>query len=96
MVQNRGIKVKILNGNGSSGIAHKIANELKLQGFEVINIDNADSFDYLKTKIIIYSEKVNLNNQFKQLFKDFEIIKEYQTQQEGSDLIIILGRDMVD
>jgi LCP family protein required for cell wall assembly len=93
---NRGIKVKILNGNGSSGIAHKIANELKLQGFEVINIDNADSFDYLKTKIIIYSEKVNLNNQFKQLFKDFEIIKKYQTQQEGSDLIIILGKDMID
>jgi LCP family protein required for cell wall assembly len=93
---NRGIKVKVLNGNGSSGIAHKIANELKLQGFEVMNIDNADSFDYLKTKIIIYSEKVNLNNQFKQLFKDFEIIKKYQTQQEGSDLIIILGRDMVD
>jgi LCP family protein required for cell wall assembly len=93
---NRGIKVKVLNGNGSSGIAHKIANELKLQGFEVINIDNADSFDYLKTKIIIYSEKVNLNNQFKQLFKDFEIIKKYQTQQEGSDLIIILGKDMID
>lgn len=92
---NRGIKVKVLNGNGSSGIAHKIANELKLQGFEVINIDNADSFDYLKTKIIIYSEKVNLNNQFKQLFKDFEIIKKYQTQQEGSDLIIILGKDMI-
>ncbi|MCJ7788666.1 MAG: LytR C-terminal domain-containing protein [Candidatus Atribacteria bacterium] len=96
MVQNRGIKVKVLNGNGSSEIAHKIANELKLQGFEVINIDNADSFDYLKTKIIIYSEKVNLNNQFKQLFKDFEIIKKYQTQQKGSDLIIILGRDIVD
>jgi len=96
MVQNRGIKVKVLNGNGNSGIAYKIANELKLQVFEVINIDNADSFDYLKTKIIIYSEKVNLNNQFKQLFKDFEIIKKYQTQQEGSDLIIILGRDMVD
>ena len=96
MVQNRGIKVKVLNGNGSSGIANKIANELKLQGFEVINIDNADNFDYLNTKIIIYSNKVNLNNQFKKLFKDFEIIKEDQAQQEDSDLSIILGKDMID
>jgi hypothetical protein len=38
MVQNRGIKVKVLNGNGSSGIAHKIANELKLQGFQVFSL----------------------------------------------------------
>lgn len=28
MVQNRGIKVKVLNGNGSSGIAHKEGSDL--------------------------------------------------------------------
>jgi len=93
--KNSGVKVKVLNGNAMSGIAHKIAKDLELQGFEVVNIDNADHFNYEKTKIIIYSNKVNLDNEFKQLFKDFEIIKRYQTQQEGPDLVIILGKDMI-
>lgn len=92
--QNIGVKVEILNGSGRSGVAHRIAKELELQGFEIVKIDNADNFDYEKTKIILYSNKVNLDNEFKQLFKDFEIVKRYQSQQEGSDLIIILGKDM--
>ncbi|MHC2994243.1 MAG: LCP family protein [Candidatus Atribacteria bacterium] len=94
--QNSGVKVEVLNGNGMAGVAHKIAKELELQGFEVVNIANADNFDYQKTRIIVYSKKVNLDNEFKRLFNDFEIIKRYQTQQEGPDLVIILGKDMID
>ena len=93
--KNSGIKVEVLNGNAMLGIAHRIAKDLELQGFEIVNIDNADNFNYEKTKIIIYSDKVNLDNKFKQLFKDFEIIKGYQTQQKGPDLVIILGKDMI-
>jgi len=93
--KNSGVKVEVLNGNAMSGIAHRIAKDLELQGFEILNIDNADNFNYEKTKIIIYSDKVNLDNEFKQLFKDFEIVKRYQTQQEGPDLVIILGKDMI-
>ena len=92
--KNSGVKVEVLNGNAMSGIAHRIAKDLELQGFEIVNIDNADNFNYEKTKIIIYSDKVNLDNEFKQLFKDFEIVKRYQTQ-DGPDLVIILGKDMV-
>jgi len=93
--KNSGVKVEVLNGNAMSGIAHRIAKDLELQGFEIVNIDNADNFNYEKTKIIICSDKVNLDNEFKQLFKDFEIVKRYQTQQEGPDLLIILGKDMI-
>jgi len=92
--KNSGVEVEVLNGNAMSGIAHKIAKDLELQGFKVINIGNADNFNYEKTKIILYSKEVNLDNQFKKLFKDFEIVKEYQTQ-TNLDLVIILGKDMV-
>lgn len=91
--QNSGIKVEVLNGNGISGVAHRIAKELELQGFEIVNIGNADNFNYEKTKIVVYSKKVNLDNEFKRLFKDFEIVKDYQTNTD-LDLVIILGRDM--
>jgi len=91
--KNSGMKVEVLNGNAMTGIAHKIAKDLELQGFEIINLGNADNFDYEKTKIIVYSKEVNLNNEFKKLFNDFEIVKEYQTN-ANLDLVIILGKDM--
>jgi LCP family protein required for cell wall assembly len=93
--KNSGMKVEVLNGNAMAGIAHKIAKDLELQGFEIVNIGNADNFNYEQTKIIVYSKEVNLDNQFKELFKDFEIAKEYQDQ-TNLDLVIILGKDMID
>jgi len=92
--KNRGMKVEVLNGNAMTGIAHKIAKDLELQGFEIVNLGNADNFNYEKTKIIIYSKEVNLDNEFKKLFNDFEIVKEYRTN-ANLDLVIILGKDMV-
>jgi len=93
--KNSGMKVEVLNGNAMTGIAHKIANDLELQGFEIVNLGNADNFNYEKTKITIYSKEVNLNNEFKKLFNDFEIVKEYQTN-ANLDLVIILGKDLAD
>ncbi|MBU4602361.1 LCP family protein [bacterium] len=92
--KNSGMKVEVLNGNSMMGIAHKIAQDLELQGFEIVNVGNADNFNYQQTKIIVYSKETDLDNQFKELFKDFEIVKEYRTQTD-LDLVIILGKDMV-
>ncbi len=91
--KNSGMKVEVLNGNSMMGTAHKIAQDLELQGFEIVNVGNADNFNYQQTKIIVYSKEVNLDNQFKELFKDFEMVKEYQDQ-ANLDLVIILGKDM--
>ncbi len=49
--KNSGMKVEVLNGNAMTGIAHKIAKDLELQGFEIVNLGNADNFDYEKTKL---------------------------------------------
>jgi len=92
--KNSGMKVEVLNGNAMTGIAHKIAKDLELQGFEIVNLGNADNFNYEKTKIIVYSKEVSLDNEFKKLFNDFEIVKEYQTN-ANLDLVIILGKDMI-
>ena len=91
--KNSGMKLEVLNGNAMSGVAHRIVKDLEVQGFEVVNIGNADRFDYEKTKIIVYSKKVNLDDEFKKLFNDFEIVKENQTD-TNLDLVIILGKDM--
>jgi len=51
------IKVAVLNGNGEKGIASKVASELESQGFKVVTVANADSFDYETTTIIYPSGK---------------------------------------
>jgi len=89
---NIGVKVEVLNGSGGSGIAHRIARELEMQGFEIVNIDNADNFNYQKTEIIIHSKKVNIDGEFKKIFNNFSIIKRYD-ENEKSDLTVILGKD---
>jgi len=93
--KNSGMKLEVLNGNAMFGIANRVAKDLELQGFEIVNIGNADRFDYEKTKIIVYSKKVNLDNEFKKLFNDFEIVNENQTN-TNLDLVIILGKDMTE
>ena len=91
--QNSGVKIEVLNGSGGKGIAHKIARELELQGFEIANIDNADNFNYQKSEIIIHSKEINIDNEFKKLFKDFIILNKYNNLCEV-DITVILGKDM--
>jgi anionic cell wall polymer biosynthesis LytR-Cps2A-Psr (LCP) family protein len=51
------IKVAVLNGNGAQGVASKVASKLESQGFKVVTVANADSFDYETTTIIYPKDK---------------------------------------
>jgi len=46
------VTVEVLNGSGLAGIASKAAVMLQEHGFHVVNVDNADSFDYARTHVI--------------------------------------------
>ena len=52
----RGLNVEVLNGNRIPGIAHRVANKMKELGFNVVNIDNADHFDYQK-RFLLFIQK---------------------------------------
>lgn len=90
----RGLNIEVLNGNRIPGIAHRVANKMKELGFNVVNIDNADHFDYQKTVLIIYSKNAKLDEYFSQLLNDVEIIHRERAP-EGIDITIIVGRNMI-
>lgn len=50
------IKVAVLNGNGAQGVASKVAEKLESEGIKVVEIANADNFDYDTTTIIYPKE----------------------------------------
>lgn len=46
------VTVEVLNGSGVAGIAGKVALMLQEHGFQVVNVDDADSFDYARSRAI--------------------------------------------
>jgi len=90
----RGLNVEVLNGNRIPGIAHRVANKMKELGFNVVNIDNADHFDYQKTILIVYSKKERLEEYLTQILHDIDIIHKSQPN-NGIDMTVIVGKNMV-
>ncbi|HHW01999.1 MAG TPA: LCP family protein [Thermoanaerobacterales bacterium] len=85
-------KVAVLNGNGSSGIASKIARELEQKGFKVVRVANADSFDYETTTILYPKEKKDDAQKIAEIFTNAKLKEENQLQ--AGLTTVIIGKDM--
>jgi len=85
-------KVAVLNGNGSSGIASKIAKELEQNGFKVVSIANADNFDYETTTIIYPKEKKDDAEKIAKIFEHAKMKEESQLQ--AGLTTVIVGKDI--
>ncbi len=92
--KHRGLNIEVLNGNQIPGVAHRVASKMKELGFNVVNIDNADRFDYPKTVLIIYSKEVRADEYINQFLDDVEVIRKEQPNSEV-DMTIIIGKNMV-
>jgi LCP family protein required for cell wall assembly len=56
------IRVRVLNGTGQSGIAHKVAQQLTAEGFQVVGVGDADSHSY-QTTFVRYGTSKNESSQ---------------------------------
>jgi len=92
--KHRGLNIEVLNGNQIPGMAHHVASKLNELGFNVVNVDNADRFDYQKTILIIYSKEIKLDAYIKQYFGEVEVIRRERPENE-MDMTIIIGKNML-
>jgi len=85
-------KVEVLNGSGTTGAAETVAASLKKNGFEVVTIGNAKSFEYSTTQVI--SRKKDLKNvdQIANLVYPAKITIK-PTPKAVADVTVIIGRD---
>lgn len=51
------IRVRVLNGTGQPGIAHKVADQLAAEGFNVVGVGDADSSGYTTTFVRYGTDK---------------------------------------
>lgn len=93
--------VEVLNGTVSTGLASRTADLLRGFGYDVINIGNADSFDYEKTEIIDRSGYEKMAKIFADVIRCKEL--RFETEEDvrfdsqsleyRADFTLIIGKD---
>jgi hypothetical protein len=91
-VEQRVIRVEVLNGCGVAGLAGQVTDFLRLKGFDVVNVGNAENFDFPETLVVDrvgdmpgawqVARAVGIDNVIQQ--KDQDLLL---------DVTLILGRD---
>ncbi len=88
------VKVEILNGNGINGVAAQYKDLIRQKGFDVLQTDNADRFNYENTLILIRSQNTNAGYRLaKELGIDRSRVKIAPDPSLRLDATIILGKD---
>jgi hypothetical protein len=86
-------KVIVLNGVGTSGLAGKAAMKLIKAGYEVIDVKNANGFNYKNTLVIIYSQAMQKNALAAQKVIGYGNIMIELDKQGLTDMTVIIGKD---
>ncbi|MGM0365875.1 MAG: LCP family protein [Actinomycetota bacterium] len=91
----------IANGNGISGVAGRMGRYLRGHGFEVVDMGNADSFNYEKTVIYYTQENKDEADQVALVFESYEkelIGSDEFEERFGSDahVGVVAGADYLD
>lgn len=84
-------KIAVLNGNGASGVASKVAEKLESEGFKVVEIANADSFDYDTTTIIYPKKSKNDAEKLAKILVTAEMMEE--STEDTKLTTVIVGKD---
>ncbi|MCI2429408.1 LCP family protein [Candidatus Acetothermia bacterium] len=101
------VRVKVLNGAGTAGLARRVGERLQYEGFNVVHIGNADRLDYAQSYIIDTSgnaQKIKLlmerrwRSSLKAVRPDevSDIIKGLAAKGvtgQNTDALVILGQD---
>lgn len=91
-VEPKVVRVEVLNGCGEAGLAKKVTDFLRIKGFDVVNMGNAESFEFPETIVVDrvgdmtsawkLARAVGVNNVIQQ--KDADLLLE---------VTLILGKD---
>ncbi len=76
MIPREMITVEVLNGSGVSGIAGRTGEYLREEGFQVVNIDNADHQDYQRSHVISRIDDIEAAREVALLIPGAEFFKE--------------------
>ncbi len=93
-IQSTGIVIRILNGNGKSGVAYKLKEYLLTQGFDVSETANADHFNYEKSIIYLHSLDHSISKKVsRSLGIENNPVLDDRAPDYPCDITIVMGKD---
>lgn len=94
---NGRIRLQVINGTDSVGLAARLAWELKEQGFQVVKVATAESPDYQVTQVIDHSGGQQAGQNVLEILKTRAPTARLYRQvdkEAAADVTIIIGRDL--
>ena len=91
--------LKLLNGCGRPGLADRMQSPLRRAGFDVLDTDNADRYDYDSTYVRDRSGKAGAAEKLRDWLRaEYGVgtIRPDNVPVPEADLILVLGRDLAD
>jgi hypothetical protein len=91
--------LKLLNGCGRPGLADRMQSPLRRAGFDVLDTDNADRFDYDRTIVRDRSGKAGAAEKLRDWLRaEYGVgeVREDGVPVPEADLILVLGQDLAD
>jgi hypothetical protein len=85
-------RIQILNGCGSGGAAHLMADYLRKNNFDVKNIDNADSWNFQETLVISRTHDTIIAHQIAVVLSTDNTIL-IRNPENTYDVTVIVGND---
>ncbi len=94
-VDNKDIRVQVMNGSGINGAAAKVRELLMNKGYTVVGIGNISGLNFTKSHII---DKTLKGNNAKKLASELEIshIEKNQDNLSDVDIVVVIGNDKQD
>lgn len=89
------VQIRVLNGSGKAGLAAKVADKLNEQGYKIIEVGNAEKFDYQYTQIINYNQGKTVAKKIAKIVNGKELISG-NDENKGEDITVIVGKDYAD
>jgi len=87
------LKIQVLNGTGTAGIAGKMKDYLEDLGYIGVETGNAETFDYAGVNILLLDQKNDYKNMIlEDLEKGYEVVGEVEALTESDfDVVVIVG-----
>jgi hypothetical protein len=89
-------RVEVLNGVGTPGIGQAVHDRLEGEGFRIVRTDNARSFDFEETRILVYDEARLPDARRLRDLLGVGSIAVSRRPQSVVDLTVVVGADFLD
>lgn len=94
--KGRTIGIEISNGNGARHMARDIAEYLKVKGFNVVRLTNADNFNHAEGSIVFEKEYEDLAGKIAGQFPQIKDVKQTgKMDRPNVKVKVVVGKDLV-